>query len=149
MGEITSKDCTGLAQATLTFWIPERIDSLMSEHERRKGVSRSAFMRAILRRYLYGLYGTALSSTHAGVPTRTPASKRGTWGGRITELGKNTVEVKLSLPRAWRDDLVALAADAGITLSHFARELVVSHLLGHAYLPARVMGLHTKGAEQD
>ena len=33
--------------------------------------------------------------------------------------------------------LAALGAEAGITRSHFAREIVVTALLGHAYLPAR------------
>lgn len=144
MGEIETSE----ERATLTFWIPERVDALLSEHERRKGISRSDGVRAILRQYLYGLFGE-LPSSHVRAHANASGRARGLWGGRTPELGKNTVEVKLSLPRAWRDDLADVATVAGITLSHFAREVVVTHLFGHAYLPARVVHLNTDAAEQD
>ncbi|HET7930844.1 MAG TPA: hypothetical protein VFL63_05605 [Rhodanobacteraceae bacterium] len=146
MGEIIANDRVHAAQATLTFWIPERIDALLSEHERCRGVSRSDCVRAILRQYLYGLYGMP-SPSEVLRPRRAGEGTRGAWGGRTPELGKNTVEVKLSLPRAWREDLAGIAAMAGITLSHCAREIVVTHVLGHVYLPARAMCLHTIAAE--
>lgn len=131
MGEIATNE----ARATLTFWIPERVDALLAEHECRNGTSRSDLLRGILRQYLYGLSG-APQTTHArAMPPVQPA--RGQWGGRIPQLGKNSIEAKLWLPCRWRDDLTALAAEAGITRSHFAREVVVAQLLGHAYLPAR------------
>lgn len=148
MGEIITNDRANVAQTVLTFWIPERIDAALSEHERRKGISRSACVRAILRQYLYGLCGGP-SSPRPRLRGNARKSDRGGWGGRTPELGKNTVEVKLSLPRVWREDLASIAAEAGITLSHFAREILVVHVLGHAYLPARVLYLHTEAAEQD
>lgn len=126
---------TAQGQAILTFWIPERIDALLAEYERQQRVSRSECLRAILRQYLYGLFGDPAALpplVSCGQPQR-----RGVWGGRLAQFGKNTVEAKLSLPRRWHDDLGALAAQAGITRSHFAREIVAQVLLGHALLPAR------------
>lgn len=132
---------TATEQATLTFWIPERIDALLAAQERYHCRTRSDTLRAILRQYLYGLCGDA-DSTPALLPPAARQS-RGQWGGRLPGLGKNIVEAKLSLPQRWRDDLAVLAAEAGITLSHFTREVVVSQLLGHAYLSARVVRVCT------
>ena len=122
-------------QATLTFWIPERIDSLLAEYERQQRVSRSECLRVILRQYLYGLFGDP-DALPPLVPCDQP-QRRGAWGGRLAQFGKNTVEAKLSLPRRWHDDLGALASQAGITRSHFAREVVAQVLLGHALLRER------------
>ena len=144
MGDIAASE----ERTTLTFWIPERIDALLSEHERCTGISRSACVRTIVRQYLYGLCGESYP-VRAGRRAGLRKGARGSWGGRTPELGKNIVEVKLSLPSSWRDDLADIAAYAGITLSHCAREIVVTHVFGHAYLPARVVHLHTECAEQD
>ncbi len=119
----------------LTFWIPERIDALLAEHARARGSSRSDAVRAILCQYLYGLCGDP-DATPA-LPMPAVRGSRGAWGGRMRGLGKNSVEAKLLLPRRWRDDLTALAAEAGITRSHHAREVVAMQLLGHAFLPPR------------
>ncbi len=124
-----------VGQTMLTFWLPERIDTLLGAHERRCQCSRSEVLRAILRQYLYGI---------SGDPDQTPALsqptvqvRRGEWGGRLPQLGKNTAQAKLLVPSRWSRDLTALGAEAGVTRSHFAREVVVTSLLGHAYLPAR------------
>lgn len=122
-------------QATLTFWIPERIDALLTAYECACGHTRSEALRTILRSYLYGLCGDPDAMPARPVPTANVS--RGCWGGRMRGLGKNSIEAKLSLPRRWRDDLHALAADHGITLSHFAREVVATQLLGHNFLPPR------------
>lgn len=141
-----SQATTATEQATLTFWIPERIDALLAAQERHHSRTRSDTLRGMLRHYLYGLSGDA-DSTPA-LPPPTARQSRGQWGGRLPGLGKNIVEAKLSLPRRWRDDLAALAAEAGITLSHFAREVVVSQLLGHACLSARVVRVCTDTREE-
>ena len=101
----------------------------------------------MFRQYLYGATGDP-----DDIPALAPPALRagrGQWGGRLPGLGKNLIEAKLSLPRRWRDDLAALAADAGITLSHFAREVVVMQLLGHAYLSARVVRVCTEAFDED
>lgn len=143
MGEITASE----ERATLTFWIPERIDALLAAREQQHGRSRSEVLRGILCRHLYGLCGSPESTLPRVMPV--VRAMRGQWGGRMPELGKNVVEAKLWLPRRWRDDLAALAAEAGITLSHFAREVLVTQLLGHAYLPARGVSAEVEAAEED
>lgn len=132
LSEIAS---TPTERAALTFWIPERLDGLLADCEGRCGKTRSELLRDILRQYLYGLCGAPETTPARTMPAASAA--RGQWGGRMPQLGKNIVEAKLWLPCRWRDDLAALAAEAGITLSHFAREVVATQLLGHAYLPAR------------
>ena len=134
--QLTEHASAPVEQATLTFWIPERIDALLAAHERAHGRTRSDALRTILHQYLYGLCGDP-ESTPALTMSVTKAA-RGNWGGRMPGLGKNCVEAKLSLPRRWRDDLAALAVGHGITVSHFAREVVATQLLGHTFLPPRV-----------
>src|SRR5580765_3046795 len=119
-------------QTMLTFWLPERIDVLLGAHERRCQCNRSEVLRAILRQYLYGISGSP-DETPA-VPQPPVQVRRGEWGGRLPQLGKNIVQAKLMVPRRWSQDLAALGAGVGITRSHFAREVVVMSLLGHAYL---------------
>ncbi|MBS0200232.1 MAG: hypothetical protein JSR70_07250 [Proteobacteria bacterium] len=122
-------------QTMLTFWLPERIDTLLCAHERRCQCSRSEVLRAILRQYLYGISGDPGEMPALSQPV--VQVRRGEWGGRLPQLGKNAAQAKLMVPQRWSQDLAALGAEAGITRSHFAREVVVTALLGHAYLPAR------------
>ncbi|MDR2215953.1 MAG: hypothetical protein LBE59_08950 [Nevskiaceae bacterium] len=124
-------------QATLTFWIPERADTLLAAYEHHNQLSRSEALRIILRQYLYGLCGSP--DMQPPLSCCGNAQSRGKWGGRMAQFGKNTVEVKLMVPRRWHEDLSALASYAGITRSHFAREVVAQHMLGHALLPERAM----------
>lgn len=124
-----------IGQTMLTFWLPERIDTLLCAHERRCQCSRSEVLRAILRQYLYGISGDP--DEMSALPQPVAQVRRGEWGGRLPQLGKNTTQAKLMVPSRWSRDLAALGAGAGITRSHFAREIVVTALLGHAYLPAR------------
>jgi hypothetical protein len=55
----------------------------------------------------------------------------------IPGLGKNIVPLKLFLHEKMKADLQALADKAGIPLSQFVREILVSHFLGHAVWPER------------
>jgi hypothetical protein len=142
----TQSTATAAEQATLTFWIPERIDALLAAQERCQSRTRSDTLRGMLRQHLYGLSGDA--DSNAALPPPVAQPSRGQWGGRLPGLGKNSVEAKLSLQRRWREDLSALAAEAGITLSHFVREIVVMQLLGHAYLSARVVWVCTDSKEE-
>lgn len=55
----------------------------------------------------------------------------------IPGLGKNIVPLKLFLHEKMKADLQALADKAGIPLSQFVREVLVSHFLGHTVWPER------------
>lgn len=109
------------------------LDELLRDLQQIADQSRSECVREAFSRYLYGTHGSPRE--HQGAAVRL--SKRGAWGGRVQNLGKNVVDVKLWLSSAMRDDLAHLAERAGVTLSHFAREVVITHLLGNVYLPQR------------
>lgn len=55
----------------------------------------------------------------------------------VPDLGKNVWPVKVWIARRLRDDLQSLADHAGIPVSQYAREIVISRLLGHGTLPKR------------
>lgn len=50
------------------------------------------------------------------------------------ELGKNVEQIKIFLPIRIKTDLQTQADLAKLKLSHFVREILIAHLLGHAYL---------------
>jgi hypothetical protein len=54
---------------------------------------------------------------------------------RTPELGKNTEDVKVWVPSQIKSDLQKLADESGYTLSHLIREVLISTLFGHTYLP--------------
>ena len=58
----------------------------------------------------------------------------------IPGLGKNIVATKIYVPQKIKADLELLANRAGVPLSRYARELLVSHFLGHTVWPARMTG---------
>ena len=55
----------------------------------------------------------------------------------IPGLGKNIVPLKLFLHEKMKADLQVLADKAGLPLSQFVREILVSHFLGHTVWPER------------
>lgn len=52
-------------------------------------------------------------------------------------LGKNFFNYKVWMPTLLRDDAARLADHAGIKLSHFIREVLISTYMGHLRLPER------------
>lgn len=52
-------------------------------------------------------------------------------------LGKNFLNYKVWIPTLLRDDAARLADHAGIKLSHFIREVLISTYMGHLRLPER------------
>ncbi|MGQ0622907.1 MAG: hypothetical protein ACT4QA_23875 [Panacagrimonas sp.] len=129
----------------LRFWLSERLDELLSDLQRSSNTSRSECVRAVFAHYLYGTHGRP--QAHAG-PAKS-VCRRGSWGGRAPELGKNCVDAKLWLAPTMRNDLARRAERAGLTLSHFAREVLITHLLGHNYLPQRPALFVTHSAPGD
>ena len=55
----------------------------------------------------------------------------------VPDLGKNVWPVKVWIAKRLRDDLQSLADHAGMPVSQYAREIVISRLLGHGTLPKR------------
>jgi len=56
---------------------------------------------------------------------------------RTPELGKNTYDVKVWIAKLMKNDLQQLADETNLKLSHFIREIIISSLFGHTYLPER------------
>ena len=49
-------------------------------------------------------------------------------------LGKNIVNVRVWLPQKLRDDLALLAGNGDSTWSHYVREALIFHFMGHRLL---------------
>ena len=49
-------------------------------------------------------------------------------------LGKNIVNVRVWLPAKLRDDLALLAGNVDKTWSHYVREVLIFHFMGHRLL---------------
>ena len=71
-----------------------------------------------------------------------PPGKKRIYTYWVPELGKNVVAMKVWLPTRLRNDLQILADHVELNLSQYAREIVISRLLGHGTLPYRPEMLH-------
>ncbi|MDQ5908370.1 MAG: hypothetical protein QG599_461 [Pseudomonadota bacterium] len=136
--------------AALKFWLPEPADQALTEFCTMANQSLSEWLRQFLVVYAYGLLAlTVLNERCPGFfregrgllysrasPQDPPGKKRVAtyW---VPELGKNIAPVKVWIPARMKADLQLLADHAEIPLSQFAREIVISRLLGHGMLPSR------------
>jgi len=127
----------------LKFWLPEVMNTALIEMSNHVSTTRSDIIRQTLFTYLYGRYDLigliekddsnfALTAPAQVLFSRAPSTEN-----RTPELGKNTEDVKVWIAKQMRDDLQSLADKAGINLSHFIREILISNLFGHTYLPDR------------
>jgi hypothetical protein len=55
----------------------------------------------------------------------------------VPQFGKNVIGFKLWLASQMKEDLQKLADHAGVKLSAFAREVIISDLIGHGSSPER------------
>lgn len=133
----------------LKFWLPEAAEQALGEIIEREGLSASEFLRQFLAIHCYGLYAFYLmtdamprlfrerdNSIRFSMAEPPPHKKRIVtyW---VPELGKNVVAVKVWVPSRLKNDLQILSAHAGLTVSNYVREILISRLLGHGMLPQR------------
>lgn len=136
--------------APLKFWLPEPADRALNQFCTMADQSLSEWLRQFLVVYAYGLF--ALTVLHERCPhffrdqvrllyskgnEAAPPGKKRVATYWVPELGKNVAPIKVWIPTRLKDDLQLLADHAEIPLSQFAREIVISRLLGHGMLPAR------------
>jgi len=126
---------------TLKFWLPEVMDTILEEMCIFTNTTRSDLIRQTLFTYLYGRYDL-MSMIEKGdmrfaLSSPVQYSVTSLKENRTRELGKNTQDIKVSIPGQMKSDLQSLADTTKITLSHFIREILISNLLGHSYLPER------------
>jgi len=123
----------------LKFWLPEAMEIALTEMCNYACTTRSDIIRQTLFTYLYGRYDLfgMVESGNTEFALKTPVlySKSGTAKNKTSELGKNTEDVKVWIAKQMKDDLQTLADKHDLTLSHFIRETLISHLFGHIYLP--------------
>ncbi|OAJ70936.1 hypothetical protein A7976_05660 [Methylobacillus sp. MM3] len=149
-------DLSNLAtnDSALKFWLPEPAEHALNEMGERSGISMSEFLRQFFIVHCYGLYAFyAMKDARIGLFKEPEPKARvfyqggSTGDGRsakkrietywVPELGKNIAPVKVWMPARLRNDLASLAQHAGLTLSNYVREIVISRLLGHGMLPMR------------
>lgn len=137
--------------AQLRIWLPEPLRNAMDQVTRHLDTTLSKYLREYFVVYLYGNHALVDMHNHqTGIfyqspPTETSASddfnrpmfSRSRTSEFIPGLGKNIVPFKIFLNSQVKSDLQTLAAQSGITLSHFVREILVSHFLGHTVWPER------------
>lgn len=132
--------------AQLRVWVPEPLSVAMKEVADRLDRPLAKYLREQLVVYLYGSHELlCMHDNNIGIFHPPPPSKpdSGTRFSRahavdyIPGLGKNIVPLKLFLHEKMKADLQGLADKAGIPLSQFVREALVSHFLGHTVWPER------------
>jgi len=125
----------------LKFWLPEVMKTALIEMCRYANTSSSDIIRQTLFTYLYGRYDLfgLIERGHKefALSSSVLFSKSGKSENKTPELGKNTEDVKVWIAKKMKDDLQLLADKANLRLSHFVREILISNLFGHTYLPER------------
>lgn len=140
-------------QIAVKLWIPERLDQVLNDVALDLHLSVSAVVRRSLFIQLYGRNdflvvgaqrgewlhpGDVRYSRDAMTPAMTKRhAQRGRRGGRMPQLGKNYLSLKVWMPPQMRADLQTWADSLGVSLSHHLREVLVSEMFGRAYLPER------------
>lgn len=127
--------------AFLKVWLPDRllraIDELCEYHSE----IRSVMLRGFLFVHAYGNHTfEMMRCRHLGFYAPRPAAipKYAVHGSDSTaHLGKSRNNLKLHLPARLRADLQTLAGQAGVPLSQYVREVLVSRILGHMQFPGR------------
>jgi len=126
----------------LKFWLPEAMEIALTEMCSNAHTTRSDIIRQTLFTYLYGRYDLfsliERGDTRFALSSPILFSKSVSTENKTPELGKNTEDVKVWIAKQMKDDLQALADKSNLTLSHFIREILISNLFGHTYLPERI-----------
>jgi hypothetical protein len=136
--------------SALKFWLPVVIADCVSDMAKRNGVSANESLRQFFVQHCYGVVAYQLLLDYDGslfkdfegpVFSNKPSNQRpgktridAYW---LPDLGKSTSPIKVWLPLRVRTDLQALADHVGVSLSQYAREIVISRSVGHAKLPMR------------
>lgn len=134
--------------AELRVWVPEPVKVAMQEVAEKLDIALSKYLRELFVVYLYGVHELlCMQDNQTGIyhPEPPPAPRkldapmfsRARKVDYIPGLGKNIVPLKLFLHGKMKADLQELASKAGIPLSQFVREILVSHFLGHSVWPER------------
>lgn len=153
---IEKRDLSDLSsnQATLRVWLPEEGKIALDQVVGKSGAMYSKFLREFFVIYLYGIHELVKMQERAeGLyfkPAPVQSSYRADYHSEeirysraptvecIPGLGKNIFPLKIHLPQRIKDDLQLAADRAGIALSQFVRETLISYFFGHTFWPAKL-----------
>jgi hypothetical protein len=149
----TDRDYSDLLEygdVAIKFWLPELMDTILDESCSFFRTSRSDLIRQTLFAYLYGRYDLIglleRKDCHYELTRPVLFSKRARPAQDSVEepepdimqdMGKNTEDLKVWIPRKMKIDIQVLADKASISLSEMIREIIISMLFGHTYLSVR------------
>jgi hypothetical protein len=135
--------------AELRLWLPAVVKLAMDECINEMEVSAAKYLREFFVIYLYGAHELLrMQRNKTGIYYKPPPKLESSRGNSVmfsrspTEdcvpgLGKNIIPIKLFLNEKIKIDLETLAKQAAIPLGQLARELIISHFLGHTIWPER------------
>ena len=155
---MTNRDYTPLTKdddVVIKFWLPELLGTIIEETSSMLKITRSDLVRQLLFSYLYGRYDWLgfferraqepartidVGRDEFSVPTFMRLQSDGDEKARkqiVKDLGKNIEDLKVWIPRKIKEDIDELAGKANLSCSEMIREIMLSSLIGHTYLPAR------------
>jgi hypothetical protein len=139
----TKRDYSGVKEqeVAMKVWLPEVAKLALGEMSSFANTTTSCLVRQTIFTYLYGRYdlmaGIERGERDFALNGPIMYSLSGTAKKRTAELGKNLYDVKVYISPKIKMDIKNLADKADITLSEFIREILISNLFGHTYLPER------------
>jgi len=150
---MTDRDYSALlarGDVAIKFWLPELMRDILDQNCAFLNTGRSDLVRQILFTYLYGkhdwlgFYERNESQYSLKPEVRALFSRSAPEPGEevkepniMKDLGKNIEDLKVWIPNRMKEDILALADKASLTLSEMIREIIISNLFGHTYLTAR------------
>jgi len=133
----------------LKTWLPEPLDDAIRQIADHIHTSRSNLIREALFIYVYGIYAFTQMQAEGDGFFYDDGIRFSRSRNRTPQLGKNSINYKVWLPEALKNDLQTLANTANIKLSQFVRETLISHFMGHLTLPSREELLHQAASPPD
>ncbi|PKO44195.1 MAG: hypothetical protein CVU29_10135 [Betaproteobacteria bacterium HGW-Betaproteobacteria-22] len=138
--------------AQLRVWLPEQTRLVMDRAVKSVDATLSEYLREFFVVYLYGSdLLLQMKQTNTGIfftpPPRVASDvkySRSRLVEYIPELGKNIKAIKIFLNAQIKADLQKLADKTGFALSHFVREVLISHFSGHIVWPERQVVLSSE-----
>jgi hypothetical protein len=128
-------------------WLPELMGAMLDETCAMLNTTRSDLIRQTLFTYLYGRYdwlGMCERKEHHYQLSPPPmtffqsgAVQEPDAPDIMQDMGKNTEDLKVWIPRKMKEDIQLLAQKTEISLSEMIREILIATLIGHTYLLKR------------
>lgn len=135
--ELSGRDYQQMTEskAALKLWLPESVEQKIDQMCNFVNTSASDLIRQILFIHLYGRYDLfglmerQIGTFNLGQPPMFSQTADNLHQPAIVE--KSNADVKVWLPVRMKEDLDKLALQNKMSMSHYAREVITTHLFGH------------------